>query len=483
MQKTLPQDHRIGNRTFAIILVLMIGLVIGCAIAFWPIYTPMIALCLIFGLAFTCIGLFELEKAVLIMIALFPFSYTLPVVHTSFFDLKLVYILSFIVTIIFFLRFSTKKDLKIVKSPLNLPLIAFLLVNFFSIFISVDAAWSFREFIQLLHYILIYFIVLNVIRDKDSIKKAVRVFIIMCFLSALVGLSQFFFGKPVIPQICISTSGLNITYPDLYYKTIMVYRRVSSFFPGNALGFANFLLPGLLILIGIILGTENKRKNWLYFKLAVMGAAFLFTYTRGAWIGFIFSLFILLVLVGYKKRLFVFSVFSFLLLPFFVFQSLGTRLFLETMSNIGNLGYLYLWKIGLNIIRDNPILGVGCGATQLIIGKYTSLTSGPLWLFENVGKGFHLHNGLLTIWAETGTVGLLVGIWILLRFLKANINAIRNLELGYWKFLLMGVFTGIIGLLVHFLTITGLVEHFWILLGINMSIITLIQKEREHPLK
>lgn len=179
MQEVLAQDYKTGNPIIVIFSVLAMGLAIGCGTAIWPTYTPMIVLCLTFGLAFICITLFSLETAVLIMIALFPFSSTLPVIHTGFFDIRLAYLLSFVVAIIFFLRFSVQKDLKIVKSPLNLPLLIFLLVNFLSIFVSIDTAWSIKEFVQLVHYVLTYFIVLNVVKDENCVKKALGVLLSM----------------------------------------------------------------------------------------------------------------------------------------------------------------------------------------------------------------------------------------------------------------------------------------------------------------
>ncbi len=72
---------------------------------------------------------------------------------------------------------------------------------------------------------------------------------------------------------------------------------------------------------------------------------------------------------------------------------------------------LEFWKKTLQVIKDEPILGCGAGNWQFNYAKYS--VNG----IRNLEKGItvqHPHNEFLSIWAETGSLGLIVVLLVLL---------------------------------------------------------------------
>jgi O-antigen ligase len=66
---------------------------------------------------------------------------------------------------------------------------------------------------------------------------------------------------------------------------------------------------------------------------------------------------------------------------------------------------LYVWRAGVEIIRDNPLFGVGQNSFPLVYPKYRR----PDVKEPNISN---LHNNFLELGAERGLVGLTVWIWL-----------------------------------------------------------------------
>ncbi|MEK7274583.1 MAG: tetratricopeptide repeat protein, partial [Candidatus Desantisbacteria bacterium] len=77
---------------------------------------------------------------------------------------------------------------------------------------------------------------------------------------------------------------------------------------------------------------------------------------------------------------------------------------------------IQIWKTTINIIKDNPILGIGPDALRMAATKYETLK------FIHAEGGYNVlidkaHNEMLDIAATRGLVGLFVYLWVLASFL------------------------------------------------------------------
>ncbi|MDD5607973.1 MAG: O-antigen ligase family protein [Ignavibacterium sp.] len=119
------------------------------------------------------------------------------------------------------------------------------------------------------------------------------------------------------------------------------------------------------------------------------------------------------------------------------------------------LGRLLLWKVSINIIEDNPIIGIGFNRFSVAYNNYQSDyfakgygSNSEKFLADNVR---HAHNEYLQIGAETGLIGLLIFLGIIFSALKFPlINNYQNTGQQLTEKLIISISTkaGLIALLV-----------------------------------
>ena len=80
----------------------------------------------------------------------------------------------------------------------------------------------------------------------------------------------------------------------------------------------------------------------------------------------------------------------------------------------GDKGRLALWRRTLEMVADRPIMGTGAGNWRL---AYPAYSRGDMMDARTVPH--RPHNDLLWIWAEMGTVGLGLYLYLLFRDLSS----------------------------------------------------------------
>ena len=135
---------------------------------------------------------------------------------------------------------------------------------------------------------------------------------------------------------------------------------------------------------------------------------------------------VLLFLFYFAISLGAFSIFAFVLwqlLPDDLFLKQGMSTFLSGKLDISSLGRLGAWATALDIIRTDPIGGVGPGnflaRNQLLLDSYSMIP-----IVEITPRLGHAHNVFLLVLSEQGFVGFavlgsfcLLGLYFLLRFI------------------------------------------------------------------
>ena len=406
-----------------------------------------------------------------------------------------------------------------ILSPTNLPILAFLLVSTVAtlrspnIYLSFVGAHNFYFWglSAIIGYVIIYFIVLDNLRVK-YIKRSIDIMLIASGLVAIYGILQHF--------------GL-----DFISWVQSPKERIFSTF-GNA----NFLGAYLIMVIPLALSrliavgrsqSSNKATNWkrliLCWMLVVLCATLftclLWTLSRGAWVGFLASLFVFGILVG-RRRLaenrkwlsLVLIVFVFITI-IFILPKKGRNLLAQhagdnnrsahrkasvvgervtsilELKEIGIAGRICVWKDTLKMVKEYPFLGVGLDTFGLTFQKYKSAE-----FIRIVGKNLiadYPHNEFLQVAATMGLIGLAVYLWIWITFLVTGVRlilqtrhfAFEQNNLGPKQpveglsstvlFIVPGILASVVALLVQnqfgFSTLTTS-TLFWFLMGITMGL-------------
>ena len=146
------------------------------------------------------------------------------------------------------------------------------------------------------------------------------------------------------------------------------------------------------------------------------------------------------------------------------------------------------WELGLEIIQDHPVFGVG---TDQYEKYFYSYAPSSIYKYFESGAGIsgkpHPHNFFLFYTAENGILGLITSISFYILFLYFAINTMkRTKKKNYDYYILSVVITGIgIGVFFRsFLEITGYLTYgyittdlpFWLVFGILISIYQKFQK-------
>lgn len=354
-----------------------------------------------------------------------------------------------------------------------LPFFLILIVTtFFSIGIAnsiTGSYWRQQGLITYLYYLLFIIILLLMINNKKQINKIINALLLSSLIISLYGIWQWL--------------GLD-SFP--WQKTVPAGGRVISTL-GQPVFLGNYLLLVIFLTIYKFIIAENFYKRFL-FVLFFLGQllCLVFTYTRGAWLGFAAGLFIILLVIlkKYKfKKVFIWS--AVFLLLFFLFLG-RNNFFVDRIKSMAdfNSGSVALrikyWDAGLKAIRERPLAGYGLENQQQVILKYND----PTWsIFETIGSSpDRLHNELLDFAAQGGIFLVLSYLFILFYLFFKAIRFLPKLDRqDSWLLivLLTSIFSYQIALLSSFSTIDTS-PIFWAYTALILIIINNLGREKEN---
>jgi O-antigen ligase len=193
--------------------------------------------------------------------------------------------------------------------------------------------------------------------------------------------------------------------------------------------------------------------------LGFVVVVFLFTLSRGGWLGF-FPMYAMFIIFSKRYRIPLFAVFLILLisLPFVLPQKIKDRFadafapeatytVLDTKMNfsLSTAARINAWKQGFERWQVRPLFGFGVAAGGVTDNQYTRVLT------------------------ETGTVGFIAFVWLLVRIFRMGIGVFQSSEASnFARGLSLGFLAGLVGLLTHSLSaatfiLIRVMEPFWFL--------------------
>jgi putative inorganic carbon (HCO3(-)) transporter len=172
-------------------------------------------------------------------------------------------------------RMLARREIKTLHAPLLVPLLVFVAVISFSVTGALSLQWSIKGILLWLELVAVYLLVVNLVSFREAMVLAVVVLLAGC-AEALLGFYQFL-GR-VGPEGFL-----------LFGRFIRAYGTFDQ--PNPYGGYLALILP---LALSLFLGRWPRRDVWGLLvwgvaggSLAVMGAALLMSWSRGALLGFL----------------------------------------------------------------------------------------------------------------------------------------------------------------------------------------------------
>jgi len=357
-------------------------------------------------------------------------------------------VVSVLLGMLIWIRYSyVDKALVINSSKAYLPISLFLLWCFMAFFWSHD---TYKYSITLIQYVslgLIFFLVTNIYTSSGAIKKLLNLFIYSLFAVSIIGLFQSY-------------------YPDSFFIQNLFTQKAapaSTFINKNmASHFVVMILPLSII---YLLTSKSLNKILLYSITSFTSLLFLLNIeARQAYVA-VFVEFLILILFFIldfikNKNLFVkslllkkwkvFSIFTIVLsllivtnfnINGFNFDS-GTKIAkLQKINLQGGSSRIPGWVNTLEMIKDNPLVGVGVGQWREHYPMYHDKIEKDI-IFGDKNRFKKLHNDYLEMLANVGIIGFFPLVWILFIITRRSWQSLKD---GNERDLILALSLGLVG--------------------------------------
>ena len=438
-----------------LILFLVIALLAGFLLSQYPpdILIAVTIVCAIFALSFI-----NVEWGLYILIFSMLLSPEINIGHTTGTSLQRGITLRFedillvVIGFSWFARNAVNKELGLfLKTPLNKAILFYVLACIISTGLGIlgdrVAARTGALFVlKYIEYFIVYFMVVNHVRDADQAKRFVFCLFLTCFIISILGILQIPGGE-----------------------------RVSAPFEGER-GEPN-TLGGYLVFMGAIAGglfikTKNlKLKSLLPILIIAIILPLLFTKSRTSYLALIPACFVLGILLKHRIIITGIMAVALLLSPVFLPSAVKDRILYtftqektseqvqigEIRLDTSTSARIYSLKKLLQDLPNHPVLGYGITGHGFIDAQYPKVL------------------------IETGVLGLTTFLYLLYCIFKMAINHRNAVKTPYFKGLAIGFIAGYIGLLFHAIgantfIIVRIMEPFWFFTGI-IAVLPVLERQ------
>jgi O-antigen ligase len=324
------------------------------------------------------------------------------------------------------------------RHPLTLPFVVFAGLTLLSAAFSGNPGWSFwiaRDLLRAATFV----VVLLSTRNTHHAVRLWQAFLVALSVMAAYGLSQAYLcgtrpaGIPTAWLLEICTHAQRVRGPFSIYMT-----------------FGGVLFLGLLVCLAYLANVPWRRAWWMLPGAVVVLGALALTYSRNAWLGLAAGV---LGLVLTARR--IVPIVAVLTAALAVAAVAVPGAVAERAQSIVNLedqtlrDRVAMWRAGLSMIADHPLLGVGPGEVRAWYQHYRR----PEAIRPSTG---HLHNSPIQIAAERGLPALGAWIWLWVVFFREGWRILRGVgrQSPTSRALVCASLAGVAGFLV-----AGLFEH------------------------
>ena len=295
-------------------------------------------------------------------------------------------------------------------------------------------------------YLLFFLLLARVLRSPRIRSWVITIFLLAALAVSVYGIQQWFMGTDALATWVDPESPLS--------KTTRVYSYL-----GNPNLLAGYLVPAVVFSIVAFFSWQR----WMCKALAVVmtavnGTCLMLTFSRGGWIGLVFGLLTLVLLLAhwwsiYLPRfwrtwalpLVLGTAIAVVLLAILVLEPLRDRVtsIFAGRGDSSNNFRINVWMAVLDMIRDRPLLGIGPGNNAF--NKIYPLYQRPRF------SALSAYSIILEVAVETGFIGLAAFLWLIFVTLAQgwrSLNRWRETSnpAGFW---LLGAIAALVGMFGH----------------------------------
>ncbi len=354
-----------------------------------------------------------------------------------------------VLLVLFFIWSLAKNalDAKLVKDSFTVLVIAHLLWIFITACSSSIPLVSFKFLISRLWFVVpLYLMAASYFQKKEYLKRYFWGYIaVMCVVICLTIIQHASFGFS-------EQAGHYVMSP--YFKDHTSYGAMIAMF------------------IPFIIGSLSKKNVSITHRVLMSVVMFIFTvglifsYTRAAWLSLVGALGVYIIMKLRIKFWIVFSVIATLTIGFFVLQDDIVRELernrqdssesftehIQSMTNIStdasNLERLNRWNCAVRMFKERPVMGWGPGTYMFQYAPFQKSSELTI-ISTNLGNAGNAHSEYLGPMAESGLMGGVLFVLILIFILRRGIILYYKLEDPEMKMLTMSFTLGLITYFAH----------------------------------
>jgi len=389
-------------------------------------------------------------------------------------SISVMHLATIIMLALWFLKMNAQGRFRLVRTPLDLPILAFGVAAAVSTATSVYFYGSKVELFKILNYILLYYIVVNNIKDLRRIKRVIIILIVIGSGLAVYGLYNYLSGIERIYSLEKKAYLGNLTATYVNSNSICAYLELTI---PLAIG---------LFLSGLLASRREHGRNITTFILPpaifLMTAALIFTHSRDGWISFFASIFfltLLLLRIRHKIPKTLTRIAIIVLVFLIILGTAGSVSLYQAVTNKSTASLsnpfrkvplesrIEVYRGTLQMIADRPLLGVGPGNFPVVYPRYRNKKH---IIFMN-----ETHNDYLQFASEMGIFSLAAFLVLLFLYLKYAIKYLVSSKNMYLAGLALGCMVSIAAIALHGLMdfpfqIPANALTFWVILGLTVSI-------------
>ncbi|MFA5946323.1 MAG: O-antigen ligase family protein [Patescibacteria group bacterium] len=388
------------------------------------------------------------------------------------------------------------------RTPADTPFVFFLLILFFSVLINaVPVFQALLGIRQILRFVLLFFLTVQLSPSRNWTRVLLFGLAVIVAIQLLIGTAQSLSQGALDPFLLPAerhtlgeitlTAGTNQFWDpgQRIFGTMGRYDQLGTFL-------AFFMIIGL----AFVYEKESIPKKYRLFIASVLMFSIpvlAFTYSRSAWFGFFIGLLFVSVYMRRDRRVLIGAIAVFSLLGIYLIashsdvkgladapdQTLAHR-FLESFSarrfqgEYYGLGRVYWLTQTVEIVVPSaPFFGVGPGR----YGGGAVSALGDKTVYEALGLPFgvygsdgYIDNNWLSLWGETGTLGLIAYLTMYVSIFLACVRVARSSADPETRALALGVAGAMLAVMVNASLATALefrtlAPYMWILAGIVIA--------------